>query len=211
MALFHLATLTPTKAEAIAAWVPTQPWGFAPDASIELVGSFRFDDPSGRVGLETHLVKADGILYQIPLTYRDEPLDGSNHALVCEMHHSALGTRFVYDGLHDPRFVLMLAAVTLTGQGEALGLAVFEDRWYVAPSAVRIQGGGWTNERVAVDGFEIESEQSTTAVLRNDRFALTMFRTPQSGPRPPIALSATWATNTEPVVLATITVDATSG
>ena len=27
MALFHAATLTPTKAELIAAWAPTQPWG----------------------------------------------------------------------------------------------------------------------------------------------------------------------------------------
>ena len=36
MALFHLATIKPTKAELIAAWAPTQPWGPSPDAPIEV-------------------------------------------------------------------------------------------------------------------------------------------------------------------------------
>ena len=205
MALFHLATLTPTKADAIAAWAPTQPWGFGGDVPINLIGSFRFDDPHGRVGLETHLVDAGGVLYQVPLTYRDEPLEGSDDALVCEMHHSALGTRWVYDGFRDPQFVLMLAAVTMTGQGEALGLAVFDGRWYIAPAAVRIQGGGWTQARVAVDGFEIVSDEDMQVTLRNDRFELVAHRTPTPGPRAPIALSATWDTQSEPVILATLT------
>ena len=30
MALFHRATVTPTKAELIAEWAPTQPWGPRP-------------------------------------------------------------------------------------------------------------------------------------------------------------------------------------
>lgn len=30
MALFHLATLTPSKADMISDWVPTQPWGHRP-------------------------------------------------------------------------------------------------------------------------------------------------------------------------------------
>ena len=72
------------------------------------------------------------------------------------MQHSVLGTRWVYDGLRDPRLVVMLAAVAMTGQGEALGMAVHEGRWYIAPSNVRIQGGGWTQERVPVDGFELD-------------------------------------------------------
>ncbi len=33
-------------------------------------------------------------------------------------------------------------------------MAEYEGRWYIAPSDVRIQGGGWTQERVPVDGFE---------------------------------------------------------
>ena len=119
MALFHRATITPTKAELIADWAPTQPWGPAADVPIEVIGSYRFDDPDGRVGMETHLVTAGGTLLQVPLTYRDEPLDGADDALIAEMQHSVLGTRWVYDGLRDPRLVVMLAAVAMTGQGEA--------------------------------------------------------------------------------------------
>ena len=204
MAIFHLATITPTKPELIARWAPTQPWGPAPDVPIELIGSYRFDDPDGRVGMETHLVDAGGLLLQVPLTYRDEPLDGADQALITEMQHSVLGRRWVYDGLRDPRLVVMLAAVAMTGQGEALGMAVYEGRWYIAPTNVRIQGGGWTLERIPVDGFELQSDEAAASVLRNDRFELTVFRRPAPGPRPPIGLTASWDGRPDQVVLAEV-------
>ena len=65
----------------------------------------------------------------------------TKEALISEMQHSVLGTRWVYDGLRDPQFVVLLAGVSMKGQGEALGMAVYEGRWYIAPSNVRIQGG----------------------------------------------------------------------
>jgi hypothetical protein len=204
MARFHRATITPTKAELIAEWAPTRAWGPSPSDAIEVIGSYRFDDPDGRVGMETHLVSAGGALFQVPLTYRDEPLDGGGDGFICEMHHSVLGTRWVYDGLRDPQFVVMLAGVAMTGQGEALGMAEYEGRWYIAPSNVRIQGGGWTQERVPVDGFELATDDPTTSVLRNDRFQLTVHRRPLPTPRPPIALTATWNGQRDAVVLAEI-------
>ncbi len=204
MALFHLATITPTKAELITQWAPTQAWGPAADVPIDVIGAYRFDDPDGRVGMETHLIAAGGTVHQVPLTYRDEPLHGADEALIVEMHHSVLGPRWVYDGLHDPRYVLMLAAVAMTGQGEALGMAVVDGRWFIAPSPVRIHGGGWTQERVPVDGFHFEEEDETKAVLRNDRFELTVFRRLASGGRPSIGLTATWPEHPEPVVLAEV-------
>jgi hypothetical protein len=209
MARFHKATITPTKGELIAEWVPTQAWGPAAGETVEVIGSFRFDDPDGQVGMEVHLVSAGDAVLQVPLTYRDEPLGGADDALVTEMHHSVLGPRWVYDGLRDPQLVVMLAGVTMTGQGEALGMAVYEGRWYVAPSNVRIQGGGWGQERVPVDGFEPATGDDgggdpATAVLRNDRFELTVHRRPQSGPRPAIGLTAVWDGQPEPVVLAEI-------
>jgi len=154
--------------------------------------------------METHLVSAGATLLQVPLTYRDEPLVGADDALIVEMQHSVLGTRWVYDGLRDARLVVMLAAVAMTGQGEALGMAVYDGRWYIAPSNVRIQGGGWTQERVPVDGFDVDHEDATSAVLRNDRFDLTVFRRPVPGPRPVIGLTATWDGLPEPVVLAEV-------
>lgn len=204
MAIFHRATITPTKADLISAWAPTQSWGPVAGMACEVIGSYRFDDPDGRVGMETHLVTAGDVLFQVPLTYRDEPLDGADGALISEMEHSVLGTRWVYDGLRDPRFVVMLAGVTMTGQGEALGMVVFDGRWYIAPTNVRIHGGGWSQERVPVDGFELVSDGADASVLRNDRFELTMFRRPAPGARPPIGLTATWEGNEGQVVLAEV-------
>src|SRR4051794_1512482 len=202
MALFHRATLTPTKSELIADWTPTRPWGPSVADAIDVIGSYRFDDPDGRVGMETHLVAAGGVLLQVPLTYRDEPLDGAEGALITEMQHSVLGTRWVYDGLRDPRYVVMLAAATMTGQGEAIGMIVHEGRWYISPTNVRIRGGGWAQGPVPVDGFELASDDGGPAVLRNDRFELTTFRRPATGPRPAIGLTATWDGHDDAVVLA---------
>ena len=75
------------------------------------------------------------------------------------MEHSVLGTRWVYDGLRDPLLVVMLAAVAMTGQGEALGMAVYDGRWYIAPTT-SASGGGWSLERVPVEGFELESDEA---------------------------------------------------
>ena len=204
MALFHRATITPTKDELIAEWAPTQPWGPPADVPIEVIGSYRFDDPDGRIGMEIHLAKSGDTLLQVPLTYRDEPLEGADDALIVEMQHSVLGTRWVYDGLRDPRLVVMLAAVAMTGQGEALGMAVYDGRWYIAPTNIRIHGGGWTLERVPVDGFEAVDHDSTSVVFHNDRFELTVFRRPVPGPRPAIGLTATWDEQPDPVVLAEV-------
>jgi hypothetical protein len=210
MAVFHRATITPTKEQLITDWAPTQPWGPSPSSGpLEFIGSYRFDDPDGRVGMETFLVTAaDGGRYQVPLTYRDEPLAGADdEALITTMDHSVLGQRWVYDGLRDPRFVVMLAAVTMTGQGEALGMAEYEGRWYIAPTNVRIHGGGWTMDRVPVDRFELQADAAESAepVLANDRFELTLFRRPSvvSTP-PPIALTASWAGSDGEVLLAQV-------
>jgi hypothetical protein len=204
MAIFHRATLTPTKEALIADWAPTQPWGPPVAVPIKVIGSYRFDDPDGRVGLETHLVTSGTTVLHVPLTYRDEPLAGADDALITEMQHSVLGTRWVYDGLRDPRFVVMLAAVAMTGQGEAIGMVVYDDRWYIAPTNVRIHGGGWTQERVPVDGFELDRDDANGAVLRNDRFEMTVARRPVTAPCPAIGLTATWDAQPDPVVLAEV-------
>ena len=210
MALFHRAVLTPTKEELLRGWAPRQTWGPSPGARMDVIGSYRFDDPEGRVGMEVFLVDADAesgagaTLLHVPLTYRDEPLADAGDALIGEMEHSVLGTRWVYDGLRDPRLVVMLTAVSMTGQGEALGMAVYDGRWYLAPTNVRIHGGGWTLERVPVDGFELLADEADRSVLRNDGFELSVFRRPVARPRPAIGLTATWDGQAEPVVLTEI-------
>jgi len=204
MALFHRATITPTKEQLIAHWAPTQRWGPPAHVPIGVIGSYRFDDPEGRVGMESFLVAAADNVLHVPLTYRDEPLDGADDAFIGEMQHSVLGTRWVYDGLRDPRFVIMLAAFTMTGQGEALGMAVYDGRWHIAPTNIRIHGGGWTLERVPVDRFELLVDDTTASILRNDRFELTVFRRPILEARPAIGLTATWDSQPDGVVLAKV-------
>ena len=98
----------------------------------------------------------------------------------------------------------MFAAVTLTGQGEALGMVFHGDEWLIAPTNVRIRGGGWTLERVSVDGFEAQSDSGDKVVFRNDRFDLTVYRRPTPGAQPEIGLTALWDGGPGPVVLAEI-------
>jgi len=53
VAVHHPATIVPTKLELLQAWVPHQPWlGGADASSLTKLGSYRFDDPDGEVGME---------------------------------------------------------------------------------------------------------------------------------------------------------------
>jgi hypothetical protein len=53
-------------------WLPSQAWFAenAPPEDLRRVGSLRFDDPDGEVGIETILVASESAIFQIPLTYR---------------------------------------------------------------------------------------------------------------------------------------------
>jgi hypothetical protein len=83
------ATLTPHWNEFLPPWVSRQPWYRGSSIpSLRPVGYFRFEDPVGQVGMETHLTADGSVLYQIPMTYRDAPLaqtadgaDSAEHAL----------------------------------------------------------------------------------------------------------------------------------
>jgi len=204
MALIHRATLSPTKSEIIAAWLPAQPWSPGGDGSIELVGAYRFDDPEGRVGLEVHLVRSNEILLQVPLVYRDAPVDGLDAHLVGTMEHSVLGQRWVYDGLADPVFIGMFAAAALTGTGQAIGMVDNAGRWTLVPTPVHLEGGGWFHGPVAVDEFSVVSDDDMWAVLRNDRLELHVAHRPVAAERPPIGLTARWPGQVEPVILAVV-------
>ncbi len=205
MALYHDATVTPSKPDLLAAWVPTQSWCPHPEMPVEVIGAYRFDDPEGQVGMETALVRnADAVLH-VPMTYRAEPLEGNDDGLICEMHHTALGTRWVYDGLTDDRLVTMLAAVSITGQGEALGMVSYDGVWHIAPTNVRLRGGGWGLKRVSVDGFvgdvpESGSDESLCR-LRNDVFEMVVHRQVAAGSQPELGLTATWPDQPDPMVL----------
>ncbi|WP_215456268.1 1,4-alpha-glucan branching protein [Streptomyces sp. ATCC 21386] len=117
MAIIHRTTLTPTKLELLASWLPTRPWYAGGPAAPDLTkaGGFRLDDPEGEVGIEfmvaTDTSGAAPVHYLAPLTYRGAPLPGAEHALVGTTEHGVLGIRWVYDGIHDPVLVTQLLAL----------------------------------------------------------------------------------------------------
>jgi hypothetical protein len=101
------ATLTPHFRDFLPLWVARQRWYLGTGIpSLTPVGFFRFEDPSGEVGIETHLVTDGQAVYQVPLTYHGAPMkDGgpaAAAALVATAEHSLLGSRWIYDGEADP-------------------------------------------------------------------------------------------------------------
>jgi hypothetical protein len=115
MAVLHRATLVPSKGELVAAWLLSRRW--APAKGISSGVSYRFDDPAGQVGMEGFLLTdADGHTVHIPLSYRGQRLKGAEEHLLGTMQHSFLGTRWVYDGCHDPVWVATLASTILTAE-----------------------------------------------------------------------------------------------
>ena len=83
--------------------------------------------------------------------------------------------------------------------------------WGPPAEALRIYGGGWSQERVPVDGFELVSDGATSAVLHNERLELTFHRRPAPGPQPEIGLMGTWNSDGGPVVLTEVRDRATTG
>ncbi|MFJ4844822.1 MULTISPECIES: 1,4-alpha-glucan branching protein [unclassified Streptomyces] len=154
MSLIHRTTLSPTKLELLTQWLPGQPWYAGTDRLPELTrsGGFRLDDPRGEVGLEFMVVTdaggdGDGAAYHVPLSYRGAPLAGAEHALIGTTEHGVLGTRWVYDGTHDPVLVGQLAAF-VRGEAEAQAQSVSDTpdptvgRSWSGPASVPAPGPG---------------------------------------------------------------------
>ncbi|MCT7351172.1 1,4-alpha-glucan branching protein [Streptomyces sp. 15-116A] len=124
MAIIHRTTMTPTKLELLTAWLPRQSWyaGDAEKPELVRAGGFRLDDPEGEVGIEFMVVVdtagQEPVAYHVPLSYRGAALEGApDEALIGTSEHGVLGTRWVYDGIHDPVVTEQLLALL---RGEAV-------------------------------------------------------------------------------------------
>ncbi|MGK4578696.1 maltokinase N-terminal cap-like domain-containing protein [Kitasatospora sp. HPMI-4] len=123
MATIHQTTMTPTKLELLTEWLPKQDWYLGDAATPVLVkaGGFRLDDPEGEVGIEFMVVvdttAQDPVAYLVPMGYRGAALEGApGGALIGTSEHGVLGTRWIYDGVHDPVVLAQLSALL---RGEA--------------------------------------------------------------------------------------------
>ena len=142
MAQIHDTTLTPSKLDLLATWLPSQSWYDGPVAPVlSKAGGFRLDDPAGEVGIEFMIVNAAGggeaRTYHVPMTYRGAPLAGAESALIGHAMHGVLGARWIYDGAADPALLAeltrLLRGVTLP-QHQARSNEV--DRWVqVSPAS----------------------------------------------------------------------------
>ena len=139
MAIIHpSSTISPTKLELLAEWLPSRNW--AGPGAVEKVTSHRFDDPEGEVGVEAIVVRVDDLLLHAPLTYRAAPLAGADQHLITTMQHTALGERWVYDGVGDPVAVACFARA-LRGEQTQADMELLEDGALVGhrDSAVRLR------------------------------------------------------------------------
>lgn len=124
VAIIHEATLVPSKLDLLDGWLASQPWAQADEGlghlPITRLGTYRFDDPEGEVGIEGFLLRRGEALFHVVLTYRGAPLAGAGSSLVGTMEHSVLGRRWVYDGLGDPVAVAALTRAVRGQQNQAV-------------------------------------------------------------------------------------------
>jgi len=177
MALVHRATLTPSKRDLVAAWLPSRDWA----AGLEIaskVAEYRFDDPAGEVGVETIVFLTDrGTTVQVPLTYRAAPLDGADAFLVGTTDHSVLGPRWVYDGCIDPVWASTLATAILTG-GTQVQMYLEEDGERLdIPPRMTVQGSGSPEALPPrVDAVDEVHDEGATTVVRAGGLELVVAR-----------------------------------
>lgn len=123
MAILHRATVTPTKPELVARWLDQQPWGGVGEVAV--IGSYRFDDPEGEVGVEAFIVSRGASLLHVPMTYRGAALNGAEAHLIGTMDHSVLGKRWIYEAVNDPVAVACFARA-LSGQQKQATLDLYD-------------------------------------------------------------------------------------
>jgi 1,4-alpha-glucan branching enzyme len=193
-------TRADTLPELLTTWLPEQRW-FADKNSgtftLSRTGELMLQEDSGGVGIEVFLVTVtfaggESATYQVPLTYRDVPVGGLEHALVGVVQDPARGVRWVYDAPHDAAFVaawlqLLVDQAEVTSdegarRGEARGIHA---------RCADLPDPGWPS---AV----LSGEQSNTSVVVGrgvtDRpVIIKLFRLLHDGPNPDVIVQSALA------------------
>jgi hypothetical protein len=205
MAILHRATLSPSKLELIAGWLPSRRWHEGSDGELERVAAFRFDDPAGAVGIETMLVRCGrGPVHHVPVTYRDAPLPGCDVWLLGTAEHSVLGKRWVYDAAADPVYLAALAGAIIGGTGEAEEFFDVDGRGTLErrEPAMTVRGTGVPGGAVpSVREIRRIEEHGDRTVVEVGSLRIVILRRFTDGDLPAAALTGRWGDQPE-VILA---------
>lgn len=184
MSIIYQTTLSPSKYELLAAWLPAQPWFTGDAAQLVPIGAYRFDDPEGEVGCEGHLFTAgDDTVYHVPLTYRGAPLEGAERFVVGTMEHGTLGTRWATDAIGDPVFRAALAdAIARGGTGSREFLLSAGGSEVERQPSVRVAGTGSLSHAVPELWAAQVEQRGDTAVAHTELAALEIYRIIAPGP-----------------------------
>ncbi|EWM11845.1 hypothetical protein [Kutzneria sp. 744] len=150
-------TLTPSFREILLAWLPRQHW-YRGGSNHRPTGSYRFEDSAGKVGMETFLLRVDGVVYQIPMTYRGAPLAGGT--LITTAEHSVLGPRWIYQAETDPVWRKEMLRIVRSNTETANGvrgelLAEFaDDEIVIEPARIRGEPGRFDDVVGVVTGYD---------------------------------------------------------
>lgn len=209
MALIQPTTLVPSKLELLAGWLPKQLW-FEGDASaLTHVGSYRLDDPDGQVGLEGMLISAgDDAVYHVPLSYRNEKLEGADDFFIGTTEHGVLGTRWVYNAMGDPVYRGVIATITAQGGSEAVeNVAQADGSTKPRERFTHLKGSGTPGHPVPgfVHANVYDEDGVTYATSGGATLAIKRIATREGhGAHGAQMLEATWPGNNTPTAIAVL-------
>ncbi|WP_231391927.1 1,4-alpha-glucan branching protein GlgB [Arthrobacter sp. 35W] len=178
-------------AELLCRWLPAQRWYPAKGVDavltprqLESTAVLELADPAGLAALVIHVVALDTgtrtEYLQLPMSLRPEPVEHLAGALIGTLEDPLLGTRWVYDGVHDQAFIGAWLDV-LAGTREASGLAGDA----TAELSAAHQSGQLPASRV------LSGEQSNSSVLvphPAQPLMVKFYRTVHPGTNPDVEL-----------------------
>ncbi len=205
MAILHRgAQVTPSKLELLAAWLPGRPWWHGEDAAdLARVAACRFDDPAGEVGIEMMLVRAgDGPIHQVPLTYRNAPLDDAEGSLVGTAEHSVLGRRWVYDACADPVYVAAVVQAIFANTGQAEEFVEIDGRSERRAPSMTISSDAVVTDAPVVGPVRRVVQDNPTLIVTDGLELAVVRRLGASNGQPGATLNGTWDEQAGPQPLA---------
>lgn len=189
--IHHTVSLVPSKLELLTGWVAGRSW-FAGTLPLTQLGAYRFDDPDGEVGIETFLLDAGGTTLHVPVTYRGAPLDGATPLGTTE--HTALGTRYVYDGCTDPVWATAVVTAVLTGGTHAEQYIEVDGRHVPRGSTATARGSGTATTPPAPVRSVVARDDGPLTVVTAGPWEIRVLRTTGQdlGPADAGTLSVAW-------------------